>query len=122
MNIIKIVSPQPLEPSEPTSVLLPLPKPAADSDSRFQSGGVVEWKAPHIDWNPWTRNSAYQVGGAYHALEPQERASQVSNNLYQEMNQRKVNDPGLCKVRLCVRMQDAFVCAYAGCICVCVCV
>lgn len=58
------------DPGEPTSVLLPLPKPDANPDSLKEQPGVVEWKPPHIDWDPWTFRSAFQEGGRYSQLEP----------------------------------------------------
>ena len=61
---------QPEDPNEPTSVLLPLPKPDADPTSLQEQPGTVEWRAPHIDWDPWTCRSAYQEGGAYAQIEP----------------------------------------------------
>lgn len=89
---------QPAESEEPTSVLLPLPKPPADpTPPRGQDRSVVEWKPPHVDWNPWTCCSAYQMGGAYDTMEPEARADQLSQNLYQEMTQRKTNDLSLVK-------------------------
>ena len=61
---------QPEDPNEPTSVLLPLPKPDADPTSLQEQPGTVEWRAPHIDWDPWTCRSAYQEGGPYAQIEP----------------------------------------------------
>lgn len=58
------------DPGEPISVLLPLPKPDANPDSLKEQPGVVEWKPPHIDWDPWTFRSAFQEGGRYSQLEP----------------------------------------------------
>ena len=51
------------------SVLLPLPKPEP-VEGRGEGGGVVNWKPPHIDWNPWTNRSAYLEASPYAQLEP----------------------------------------------------
>ena len=54
------------------SVLLPLPKPEEEqgAEREREREGVVEWKPPHIDWNPWTNRSAYLEGAPYAQLEP----------------------------------------------------
>lgn len=83
---------------EPTSVLLPLPKPEASANSQKDCAGVVEWKPPHIDWNPWTCCSAYQASGPYNTMEPEARATQLSQGLCEEMRQRKLQDHDFCKV------------------------
>lgn len=93
-----VIPPQPEDFGEPTSVLLPLLKIEASSDSQIQTSGVVEWKAPHIDWNPWTCCSAYQMSGPYHSMEPEARATHLSQQLYREMDHRKMKDPVFCKV------------------------
>ena len=51
------------------SVLLPLPKPEAGGEGAEQ-GGVVEWRPPHIDWNPWSNRSAYLEASPYAQMEP----------------------------------------------------
>lgn len=58
----------------------------------------MEWKLPHVDWNPWTNTSAYQASGPYHTMEPEARATKINEDLYQEMSQRKANDANLLKV------------------------
>ena len=50
-------------------MLLPLPKPDSVGGAK-EGGGVVEWKPPHIDWNPWTNRSAYLETSPYAQLEP----------------------------------------------------
>lgn len=77
-------------------MLLPLPKLPVQATP--QSNGVVEWKLPHIDWNPWTCCSAYQSSGPFNSMEPETRSTQLSKNLYQEMSERKMNDPALRRV------------------------
>ena len=77
-------------------MLLPLPKPPAQAAP--ESSGVVEWKLPHIDWNPWTSCSAYQSSGPYNTMEPEARAAHISKNLCEAMSERKMNDPALCRV------------------------
>jgi ATP-dependent RNA helicase A len=74
--------------SRPVSVLQPLPKPDAVGEVR-EGDGVVDWKPPHIDWNPWTNRSAYLEGSPYAQLEPGERAARYSHDLAQEMSSRK---------------------------------
>ena len=89
--------------SEPISLLLPLPKPAGNHDNTVDAPGVVEWKPPHIDWHPWARHSAYEVGGAYSTLEPQARAERISQDLYAELSQKKGADTELQRVSVCWR-------------------
>lgn len=84
------------EESSPVSLLLPLPKPEAGGGER-EGGGVVEWRPPHIDWNPWTNRSAYLEGSPYSQMEPAERASRHSHDLSQEMSCRKGNEIALQK-------------------------
>lgn len=79
-------------------MLLPLPKPEPSAGGAPQSAGVVEWKLPHIDWNPWTCCSGYQQSGPYQELEPEARSTQISKALYQEMSERKLTDHALVKV------------------------
>ena len=105
------------------SVLLPLPKPETGREER-EGGGVVEWRAPHIDWNPWSNRSGYLETSPYAQLEPVsvmscgdhvmswgscdlqgERAARHSHDLAQEMSQRKSVDRAIQKV---------------GCMCVCI--
>ncbi len=80
------------------SVLLPLRTPESNPDSRT-ADGVVEWRPPHIDWNPWTSCSAYQSSGPYSTLEPAARADMLSQNLREELLQRKTRDEVLQKVK-----------------------
>ena len=70
----------------------------ADANNGDTGAGVVEWKSPHIDWNPWTCCSAYQASGPYSEVEPEARARQCSEALYHEISQRKAEDQDLCKV------------------------
>ena len=58
--------------SRPVSVLQPLPKPDTAGEVR-EGDGVVGWKPPHIDWNPWNNRSAYLEGSPYAQLEPVSR-------------------------------------------------
>lgn len=71
-SLVAILSPLPQPSGEeagPVSLLLPLPKPEAGGGER-EGGGVVEWRPPHIDWNPWTNRSAYLEGSPYSQMEP----------------------------------------------------
>ena len=88
---------QPEDPEEPVSVLLPLPIPASDPDSRA-SDGVVDWKPPHIDWNPWTNCSSYQATGAYSNMASEARANRLSQDLCEQMAHRKTMDQDLQQV------------------------
>ena len=88
---------QPVDPGEPISVLLPLPKADSDSTSQERSD-TVQWQPPHIDWSPWTSRSTYQDVGPLAQLEPQARAAQTSQFLFTELAERKANDPSLKKV------------------------
>ena len=88
---------QPEDPEEPVSVLLPLPTPESNPDSRT-SDGVVEWRPPHIDWNPWTSCSSYQAAGPYSTMEPEARADTISRDLCDELARRKAQDQDLLKV------------------------
>ena len=89
----------------------------------------MEWKPPHIDWNPWTNRSAYLEGAPYAQLEPvspclywvlcllyelgapvimsnsthcvqAERAARLSQELAHEMSRRKGNEIALQKVSM----------------------
>ena len=112
------------------SVLLPLPKPEEEQGGEREREGVVEWKPPHIDWNPWTNRSAYLEGAPYAQLEPvslclywvlcllyewsapvimsnnsthcvqAERAARLSQELAHEMSRRKGNEIALQKVSM----------------------
>lgn len=59
---------------------------------------MVKWEAPHIDWSPWTRHSAYSEGGDYSELEPEARAAAVNHDLFQQLSQRKGEDSKLQQV------------------------
>lgn len=93
LNITPVPPPEDL--NEPTSVLLPLPKPEADPEKASDVPGVIEWQPPHIDWSPWTHRSAYLEGGAYATMEPEARANQLSQDLYQDLSRRKATDSAL---------------------------
>ena len=59
---------------------------------------VVQWQAPHIDWNPWTNRSAYVSEGPMGQLDPEARAAQSCQVLCSELAERKAMDPELQKV------------------------
>lgn len=91
LNITPVPPPSGEMSEESVSVLLPLPRPDRDPVA-MERGGIVDWRPPHIDWDPWCFRSAYQSSGLYSQLEPEERAKRLSHDLKDEYLTRKQND------------------------------